>query len=129
MHRWGDENVDWKGINDAADYIGLNLRRWGRVNVTQWKEKFGTVRVYCGFGFDQIHSVTHPGFCYSQYPKWLWILDCKYGGYLVKPLNWIFIPYQKMVYKILYNEAVREWPHLRKEILCCADWPELLKNI
>ena len=22
MHNWGDENVDWRGIDDAAEYIG-----------------------------------------------------------------------------------------------------------
>jgi hypothetical protein len=129
MHVWGDPDVDWEGINKAAEFIGKNLRRWGRVDVRDWKEKFGTVRVYCGFSFSQIHSITHPGFCFYQYPKWLWNIDCKFGYHIVKPLNWLFVPYQILLYKILYNLAVEKWPHLRKEILSCADYPELLKNV
>lgn len=48
MHRWGDEKVDWGGIEDAATWIGDQLQKWGRIYVSDTKEKWGTVRVYCG---------------------------------------------------------------------------------
>lgn len=128
MHAWGDKDVDWKGINDAAEYIGTNLRRWGRVNVTQWKEKYGTVRVYCSFGWYQLFSITHPGYVYSRYPKWLWSLDCAVLSRFVTKLNFLVIPLQVRLYKHLYKKALEKWPHLRLEILSGADHSELLKE-
>ena len=129
MHSWGDENVDWKGINSAAEFIGVNLRRWGRVNVRDYKEKFGTVRVYCSLGWHQFHSITHPGWCGNQYPKWLWHLDCRVGSKIIRPLNYVILPYHIWLYRRLYSMAVKKWPHLRREILCMADYSDLLKGL
>lgn len=99
MHRWGDKGVDWQAISEAASYIGKGLRKWGRVTVFDYKEKWGTVRVYCSFGLLGL------------------------PGHL---LNWILIPYQEWLYLHLYKKAVAKWPHIRLEILSEADWPELL---
>ena len=129
MHRWGDENVDWEGIDAAARFIGERLRRWGRVGVHQYKEKWGEVRVYCSFGWSQVHDITHPGHAYGRYPKWLWRLDCRLGWLLARPLNWLVLPFHKWLYRRTYRQAVKRWPHLRDEILCAADWPELLQEI
>lgn len=122
MHLWGDNDVDWKGINDAAYFIGLNLRRWGRVPVTDIKEKFGTVRVYCRFGWYTLHDVTHPGWAYFQTPLWLACIPMRWA-------NKVVIPYHEWLYKFLYGRAVKIWPHLKAEILSGADWPELLKHL
>lgn len=128
MHNWGQEDVDWNGISDAAEYIGLNLRRWGRVGMSQWKEKWGTVRVYCSFGWYQLHSITHPGWVRSVYPQWLWWLDCHYLSRVVGLLNPIVCWLQARLYTYLYGRALRKWPHLRLEILSGADYPELLQK-
>lgn len=128
MHRWGDENVDWKGIDDAAFWIGQQLRRWGRVSVTQTKEKYGRVCVYCHFGWSQMFSITHPGYVFSRYPQWLWSLDCLYLSRIVRLLNYVIIPYHKWLYTYLYGRALKKWPHLRAEILHGADWNDLLKK-
>jgi len=128
MHRWGDKDVDWKGINDAAKYIGTSLNKYGRMNATH-KEKFGTVRVYVDFGWDQIHRITHPSYRYSQYPKWLWKLDCRHGDKITQPLNVVAVPYHKFLYRLFYKRAVQKWPHLTKEILYAADHTELLNDI
>ena len=131
MHQWGDENVDWAGIDDAVRYIGRGLKKWGRVSVHQCKEKYGTVRVYMGgLGFHQLHSITHPGHCFSRYPKWLWRLDCKYGTKIIPFLfNWFVVPYHKWLYRKLYSDMVKKYPHLRDEILCMADYDQLLKGV
>lgn len=131
MHSYGDEGVDWDGICNAANYIGQNLIRWGRVSVFTYKEKFGTVRVYCGgLGWYQFHSITHPGHAFNRYPKWLSKLDDKIGTKIVPFLfNWIVIPYHKWLYKKLYQDMVKKHPHLREEILCVADYRELLEGI
>ena len=129
MHNWGDD-FDWTGLDRAISFIEDNLVRWGRVNVLQAKEKFGTARIYCSLGFGQIHSITHPRYVRSRYPKWLWKLDCSYGPKIMKLLfNWWVVPYHKWLYRFVYKMAVRKWPHLKEEILCCADFRELLKGL
>lgn len=128
MHNWGDENVDWEGIGEAAWFIAKNLRRWGRVGVRDWKEKYGTVRVYCSFGWSQIQCIVKPGWCFNRWPRWLWLLDCNVGRHLVRPLNKIVVPYQTWLYTYIYGRAIKKWPHLRLEILSGADYHELLKK-
>lgn len=129
MHSWGDVGVDWSGINDAAWYIAKNLRRYGRIGVRDWKEKFGTVRVYCSIGFDCFHSLVWPGHVWIH--KWwpykldLWL---SYKLRLLYPINYIVIPYQKWVYGQVYKRAVQKWPHLRDEIVSMADFGEILEG-
>ncbi len=130
MHDWSDKEVDWDGICDSARYIGINLRRWGRVGVRQWKEKYGTVRVYCSLGWFSIYNITHPGHCFSRYPKWLLTLDCKIGSVIVPFLfNWFIMPYHKWLYRKLHKDMVKKYPHLKEEILCMADYDELLEGL
>ena len=127
-HVWGDTDVDWHGVYDAAHFIGTRLRRW-RIGVRQYKEKWGQVRVYCPLGWCQIHDITHPGHAYNRYPEWLWGLDCRLSHLLIRPLNWVIIPFHQWMYRQTYKKAVRRWPHLKDEILCCADYDELLKGL
>tara|TARA_Y100000310_G_scaffold287022_1_gene311662 strand:+ start:31 stop:423 length:393 start_codon:yes stop_codon:yes gene_type:complete len=127
-HNWSDESVDWSGIHKAAQYIGRRLLKW-RIGVRQYKEKWGTVRVYCSLGCYRLHDLTHPGHCFSRYPKWLWRFDIRYGGYIMWPLNQVLLPLHRWIYRNTYKKAVQKWPHLREEILCAADWDELLKGL
>jgi hypothetical protein len=129
MHRWGDEGVDWQGLSDAAKFIAVNLRRWGRISVMDYKEKFGTVRVYCSLGWYQFHCLVYPGYAYNQWPKWLWKLDCMYGSKVMSLLNYLIVPYHEWLYKEVYKLAVNKWPHLSEEITSAADYPELLREI
>lgn len=128
MHYWGDEGVDWEGIDNAASYIGDGLRFWGRVSVQQYKEKYGTVRVYCSLGLHDWHQLTHPGYAYNQWPRWLWPLNFK-GEWLKRLLNRGVYPFHCWLYRRYYKEAVRRWPHLREEILSVADYDELLGGL
>lgn len=125
MHCWGD--VDANGndicyqIGNIAEYIGEWLRKYARINVMQYKEKFGTVRVYCYFGWDDLGSITHPGYYYR--PKW--------GSYCrwIRHLNWLIVPLQIAFYRLRYKQAIKKWPHLQDEILCCADYHDLLEGL
>lgn len=130
MHHWGDKGVDWKGIEDAAAFIGRNLRRWGRVDVSQTKEKYGTARVYCSFGFYEVlHGFFYPGHSYYHMPAWLVRVDhfISFKLHLGQMLTAVMVPYQKRLYTFLYGRALKKWPHLRMEILSGADWSELLR--
>lgn len=130
MHSWGDDDVDWQGISDAAYFIGGFLKRWGRVHVTDMKEKFRSARVYTTFGWQSLFSITHPGWCYySPYPKWLMWLDIYYLSRVIPYLNYVVFPYHKFLYRLAYKKALAKWPHLELEILCGADWPEYLKGL
>lgn len=132
MHYWGQKDVDWEGIDDSARYIGENLKKWGRVSVVQWKEKFGTVRVYVwSLGWHNLLNITHPGWChYRPYPKWLRTFDIFYLSRCIPFLfNWAVVPYHKWLYRKLYEDMVKKYPHLRKEILTMANYSELLKDI
>jgi hypothetical protein len=124
MHQWGEENVDWKGLDDAAYYIGGQLARWGRIHVSQTKEKFGTVRVYCSFGWDSFYGLWRPRYC--RVPTWWpWKLDLMTFSRIESLVNKVAIPYQKWIYKRTYRKTVQKWPHLYQEIVSCADWGEL----
>lgn len=126
-HDWGDEGVDWKGINDAADYIHDFCVKWGRFG-GQAKEKFGTVRFYASFNWLSFHGLCYPGYVYSQFPDWLWKLDCK----IISPILRFFFDkpvykYRCFIYRTAYLNALKKWPHLKEEIICCMDYPELIK--
>lgn len=107
MHIWGKPGVDWEGIDAAAEFIARWLLRAG-VNVSQWKEKFGTVRVYCYFGLGYTDRVPDR------------IIDI---------VNKLIIPMQSAWYRQVYRQAIARWPHLSREIVCCADYPELLEGL
>lgn len=132
MHNWGDETVDWEGISNAASFIALNLKKWGRVPVRDWKEKFGTVRIYCSMGWSSIHDITHPGYVYTQYPRGGILFYLNYARWMWRVmwlLNLAVVPFHCWLYRRLYRLAVQRWPHLRQEILCAADYHELLKGL
>ena len=128
MHCWGDKDFDWESLDKAIDFIDKNLVFWGRINVRQAKEKFGTARIYCSLGWYQLLSITHPRSCFNRYPKWLWNLDCKYGTKIIPFLfNWFIVPYHKWLYRKIYSLACKKYPHIKNEICYCADYDKLLE--
>lgn len=127
-HSWGEENVDWAGIEDAAQFIGEWLIRWVRLPVSQVKEKFGTARVYCSFGWSSFYSIWRPH--YFWVPKWYpWTLDLRISPWVLPLLNRIIVPIQQAAYRHRYKAAIKKWPHLKDEILHGADWPDLLEGL
>ena len=88
-----------------------------------------SVRVYLSFGWHQLHSITHPSYCYNQYPNWLWKLDVLYFSKIISKLNRVIVPFHIWLYKRAYKKALKKYPYIRNEILSCADYPELLKGL
>lgn len=127
LHDWSNDKVDWKGISDAASYIYNYLKRW-RVPVRDHKEKYGTVRVYTGLGWERgwlFQHLLYPNYIYYQFPQWVRRID-----YMI-PCHWlnvILVPFYKYLYTRAYGNALRKWPHLRAEILRGADFNELLQK-
>lgn len=128
MHSWGDEGVDWDGISDASLFIGLWLRRWMRMRVCDMKEKFGTVRVYCSFGWDSFYELFYPGYCWVK-PWWPYKIDLYVSAYVMPLLNKLVLPIHKWAYAYRYKKAVQKWPHLYDEIVTGADWGEFFEGV
>ena len=131
---WGDKRVDWEGIEDAAEFLGLWFRETARMNVMQWKEKFGGVRVYCTLGYTQIHELFYPGHAYIRWNKFFsWIDNTFFSAYgklgLIRVINKIALPIHEKLYRWRYQKAVDKWPHLKLEILIDADHQELIEGI
>lgn len=124
MHYYGDKDFNyWEELDQAASYIGLFCRKYGRIGVSQYKEKYGTVRVYCSFGWDQFGEIIYPGYQWCKGRKWLWRV------YIPFWVSRLFAPYQQFIYRLAYKNAIKKWPMIRKEILCCADWSEYLGGL
>jgi hypothetical protein len=127
MHDWGDEGVDWKGINDCCDILYNICNRYGRLG-GQIKEKYGTVRFYASFGYLSLHTLIYPGYVAYQFPRWLMKLDMKViGPTLDFFFGKLFIKWQIFIYKYAYIKCLKKYPHLKEEITCCMNHPELLK--
>ena len=125
MHQWGDKDFDWEALDKAITYIHKRFRRY-KLYVIQSKEKFGTARIYCRLGWNSLHDITHTGYAYYRYPKWLVYLDIHFFPRIITPLNKIVIPFQKWLYRNTYKRVCDKYPHIKEEICCMADFVELL---
>jgi hypothetical protein len=132
MHHWGDEDFPYfNDVENAAYEIKEFCVRYGRLG-GQSKEKYGTVRFYAKFGVTGFHNLTHPGWVnYAWYPKWLVRFEIYHSPKVFRALGitWFFSKWQPMVYRMAYKRALKKYPHIRKEILSCADYDEFLKGL
>lgn len=130
MHDWSDNTFDWKSLALAERMLEKTLKFY-RVPVRDIKEKWGTLRCYTGLGWTSLHSIAYPGYMYSQFPGWLWKLDVYYGYDLLRYTGIAYLSYKLhcWAYRRGYKKILKAFPHLREEILICADFPELLKGL
>lgn len=129
MHRWGDERVDWNRIYGAAQYIAKYCAKWGRISILDYKEKYGTSRVYVFFGiWSMLNLVTPFAHYHHGWPKWLMRFDIWAMSRILPKLDFLVIPYQQKIYTMAYGRALKKYPHLSKEIISGADHPNLLKQ-
>lgn len=115
-HYWGDEDFDWDSLYKAEKEI-RKILKLGRIGVHS-KEKYGTLRWDLFLCDGTLHSITHPGYVYSQYPKWLWVFDVKY-----KPLKFIapiISFFQRQLIKFAFSKVCARYPHIRDEIIMDA---------
>jgi hypothetical protein len=125
-HEWGDDSFDWNSLNEAINRGTKLMERVGRIGVHS-KEKYGTAR-WSLYLFDgTMHSFTHPGYVYSQYPKWLWVFDVSYKPLrFLKPIiNW----WQKIVIKLTFLYLSRRYLHIVDEIISDAPHELLSKDL
>jgi hypothetical protein len=137
MHYYGDEDFDmFDDVAYAADYIGDFCAKWGRIQVRQTKEKYGTVRVYCSITCNSLHELLKPGWLHMGWtgiskPEWLRRLVYRVLVYPLFP-KWLrpaIYAYQCAIYRKAYERALKKYPKIKAEILACPDWPELLEGL
>ena len=124
-HEWGEEGFDWKGLDDACNIIWNTCITWGRFG-GQAKEKRGCIRFYAYFSGFNLHTFFYPGHMYNRFPKWLRAVDDFLIKTIFRPLQRPMYWYQTKIYNWAYQLALKKYPHLRDEILCDADFPELI---
>jgi hypothetical protein len=115
-HEWGDKDFDWDSLYQAINTGTMLMKRFGRIGVHS-KEKYGTARWSLYLFNGSMHSLTHPGYVSSRYPKWLWEFDCKKPLKFLKPL---IIPWQELVIKQTFNYLAKKYPHIVDEIISDA---------
>ena len=116
---------------DMSWEIGRRLRKYGRMPVRDMKEKYGTWRVYCSFGWYSLHDFLYPGHAFIRYPKFLAnILYSRIGyeidTYIFRIINLVIIPYHKWLYRKVYLHLLRKYPECADSIIHGMDYPELL---
>lgn len=116
-HKWGDNWKYWKLLNEGIRYIDNELGK-ARIGVHS-KEKFGTARFSVFFFRGHLHELTHPGYVYSQYPKWLWEFDVMKSPYIFKytGLTFVIRHLQYMWYRRTIINARALYPEIKEELL------------
>jgi hypothetical protein len=114
-------------VYEPATYLQWYLQTFARMDAPA-KWKFDTVRCYVTFGWHQFHSITHPGYAFSRYPRWLWWLDCTVGSQLIRLLGKLPDKFHEFMYRRAYKHVLRKWPEHRAAILSGMDYPELIKE-
>ena len=128
MHKWGDNGVDWSGISDAAHEIAEYLTKYGRISVQDAKEKFGTVRVYCDFGYFSVRTILTPRSGYWSSNPTLDAID-RVVMPLISRMNPMIVKYHEFIYRRAYKKAILKYPHLIGEIMSGADYYSLLEGL
>jgi hypothetical protein len=129
MHYYGEWPDElFNEIEQTASEIGKYCVKWGRISVHQTKEKYGTVRVYCSFGWSCIHQIFYPRHMWIH-KWWPYYYDLLIAKFTLPVLNKVILPYQRWIYRRAYKLAVCKRPHLRDEIFSCADFGEALEGV
>lgn len=125
-HDWSDKSFDWKSLNKAEILGNKIMKRLARIGIHS-KEKYGTIRWSLYLFNGTLHSLTHPGYVYSQYPKWLWSFDVRNKPlkFLQKPINL----YQKLIVALTFEYLVYKYPHITDEIISDAPRELLFKKL
>lgn len=116
-------------LEKIAHEIGSSLRKYGRIGVTNTKEKHGLVRVTCHFGFFTLHDIIYPGVKYTRFSKRINNLDLDYISDVVMKISPFLEPIQERVYKEVYKYYIKKYPQFKKEILEGADYKTIVEEL
>lgn len=127
QHLWGDDDFDWKALEEASNYLHRRCRQFARLGI--WtKEKYGTLRVSttCAFftEYDFISHIFYPGYVRYMFPRWFRVYIDWPLGKLLGAIGVISLvqKYQIAVLKFFWKRAAKKWPHISEEILNEYKW-------
>lgn len=129
-HEWGDEDFDWKSLNQACNFF-LKLRTIGRIQMASTKEKYGTMRLdwffWNGHYREFLHSMIYPGHLYIHWPLWMRKID-EFATVIAKYLGILRLVscYQRLIFNVITFIAVKKWSHIKDEIMDEYEFNELL---
>ena len=117
----------YSDLGSAAHFLETYMKRWGRMQANA-KEKYDEVRCYTTFGWESLHSITHPGYYHMTYgPVMLWLN--KVTQPLIWQLNRWAVPYHKWLYGRAYRLAIKRWPQIVEPLCQGADDVSLIPGI
>ena len=126
-HTWGEEDFDWKALQEADWYLSKRCRQFARLGI--WtKEKYGTLRVdtTCAYftEYEFLHHIFYPGYIRYTWPKWFrQYVDFPVGKALrVLGVIYLLNKYQHAVLKYFWKRAACKWPQVSEEILDDYEW-------
>lgn len=129
MHSYGSWPAKrFHQVAHAADDIGRDCARYGRIFVAQTKEKFGTARVYVTFGFIGFHALIWPTLHWYQ-NWWPCQLDFWLTHKLERPIGYLLNKWQPFIYRWAYKRALKKYPKIKPEIIGGADRQDLLRGL
>lgn len=120
-HEWGDAWFQKHGdeLNEGIDFCLINWERWGRLN-SHGKEKYGTFRHNMVWYSSEwpIYSLIYPSDVYYRWPRYLIAWEYRLG-YVVRAvgLRWLIRKWQWLVYNVVLNIAINEYPNVKEELL------------
>lgn len=129
MHSWGDDWNGWEDLYKAEKVMYFWGVKIGRIG-GQIKEKWGGIRWYAQISEpDQLHDILkagHAGFRWSpnRHPFMCWLNNLSKSYMFL--IGKLVFKYREFMYGFAYYMACRKFPHIKKEILDCVDYPELL---
>ncbi len=138
-------SIPHKRVHDIPEYIAKRLIRYGLISVQDHKTKYGSIRVYVSFGIhdllDLFEIVIYSNGIWFLYTRtsfykskgYYYFKDTLIGKLLRKARipdiinDFLIIPYQKLIYKMVYRRAIRKFPNFKYNMLDGADYPELIE--
>lgn len=123
------DDFDYVSLGKAQDIIYFWGQKIGRVG-GQLKEKYGTIRWYAEpRGARELHDLVYPGYAYFQ-----WRANTHPVMYTINKVSAVYFRlldplirvYKRFFYAYAYHRAVKKFPHLYREILCCCEEDDIL---
>ncbi len=123
-HDWSEKDFDWNSLNEAG-YLIERICAISRLGIN-WKEKYGTLRIYPNFFTGSLHELQYPGYVYCQY-KFLrdqrWYLDIYFWPTVFKytGMTWLIRKVQELTYTLAFYIAMKKYPNIKEEICVNAE--------
>lgn len=131
MHMWGDKWFAEHGddLHSAIDFCITNMSRWGRINMSLSKEKFGCFRDNALFWEGTIQSIIFPDMYYAILPTIYHKFELPILAPLLRYMGvvWLVQQYQRFIYNLVIQKVCKKYPEIIHEMVRDLDFPQYIK--